>query len=616
MKLLSFDVDGYRSLAHVKDVPVGKPAILTGHNDAGKSAALGALEILLAGRDPVLTDFTGDATSVGEDADPLGNPPTTPSETVAEQIAVTGEFAPTEEEQQRIGLGGRIRVRRVIKRDGASHFEYEALLPTIDDLVGYADANLEELKSRCGRLSLTPSGKQNVKATFIEALENASVAATRGLRWAPASDALVKSLPELVSFSSTDEPDPVADVLRVLTVKFREYMSEPAVADAVRTITGELSSRLRSDVDALSKHVLSRVEGLASLTIDPQPQLNPAFRTIEFVAGRAGSKAVPLANSGAGRRRLVTLAVWEWSSLALGSDEESGREVVIAYDEPDTHLDYGRQRQLMDLFREQSQKPNISMVVATHSLNLIDRVDIRDVAHFKLEGGHTVVERLFDDADAEISTFLADLAAAMGFRNSVLLHEQCFLIVEGDTERQAFPRVFRLATGVALQSAGVVLINAGSNNAVLDVASHMKRRGRTVHMMLDSDTKSAESTKKIYRPDRLRGKGFLPDDDITYLGTVELEDMFDDAVWASTANNHWPRDDACDWEAAHFAAYRDGKKFSQRVHDMLMACCEDAPRTKVDLVGTIVADAKGEEDLPPSLVGHMQKVFRLATENG
>jgi hypothetical protein len=373
---------------------------------------------------------------------------------------------------------------------------------------------------------------------------------------------------------------------------------------------------MSTDVDALRAHVLSRVDGLTSLKIDPQPQLNPAFRTIEFVAGREGSTPVPLANSGAGRRRLVNLAVWEWSSLVLGSDAPTAHEIVIAYDEPDTHLDYGRQRALMDLLRSQSQQAGISMVVATHSLNLIDRVDIRDVAHFRLENGLTVVERLFDDADAEISLFLADLASAMGFRNSVLLHEQCFLIVEGDTEHQAFPRAFRLATGVALQSAGVVLINAGSNNAVLDVASHLKSRGRTVHMMLDRDTKSADSTKRIYQPNRLRGKGFVPEVDVTYLGVVELEDMFCDEVWAATSNDHWPRKDARPWEPSDFTQFRDGGKFSQRVHNMLQADCDGAPRTKVDLVGTIVADATGEDELPPDLVRALQKVYHLATSGG
>jgi putative ATP-dependent endonuclease of the OLD family len=58
-----------------------------------------------------------------------------------------------------------------------------------------------------------------------------------------------------------------------------------------------------------------------------------------------------------------------------------GRGVVIAYDEPDTHLDYRHQRDLVELIRAQASTPGVRIVVATHSLNLIDKVDIGDVVH-------------------------------------------------------------------------------------------------------------------------------------------------------------------------------------------------------------------------------------------
>ncbi|MFF7361562.1 hypothetical protein [Streptomyces sp. NPDC008125] len=54
MQLTRFSACGFRSLAHVEDIPVSSPTILTGRNDGGKSAVLTALAFLL-GKHP-LTD--------------------------------------------------------------------------------------------------------------------------------------------------------------------------------------------------------------------------------------------------------------------------------------------------------------------------------------------------------------------------------------------------------------------------------------------------------------------------------------------------------------------------------------------------------------------------------
>lgn len=39
MDLLSFSVEGFRSLADAADIPVGQPSLLTGANDGGKTSA-------------------------------------------------------------------------------------------------------------------------------------------------------------------------------------------------------------------------------------------------------------------------------------------------------------------------------------------------------------------------------------------------------------------------------------------------------------------------------------------------------------------------------------------------------------------------------------------------
>jgi predicted ATP-dependent endonuclease of OLD family len=119
--------------------------------------------------------------------------------------------------------------------------------------------------------------------------------------------------------------------------------------------------------------------------------------------------------------------------------EQPPVQTIVVYDEPDTHLDYHHQRKVMKLIREQSALEHVNVLVATHSMNLIDGVDISDVVHLKLVEERTVLERLQDNEHNIIDGYLGTLSASLGLRNSVLLHERCFLAVEGETEQQAFP---------------------------------------------------------------------------------------------------------------------------------------------------------------------------------
>lgn len=61
----------------------------------------------------------------------------------------------------------------------------------------------------------------------------------------------------------------------------------------------------------------------------------------------------------------------------------------------------------------------------------------------------------------------------MGLKNSILLHERCFLVVEGDTEMNALPGLFYKLYGMQLQAAGICLVNGEGDTGVRTVARHL-----------------------------------------------------------------------------------------------------------------------------------------------
>ena len=52
-----------------------------------------------------------------------------------------------------------------------------------------------------------------------------------------------------------------------------------------------------------------------------------------------------------------------------------------------------------------------------------------------------------------------EISKNMGLRNCVMLHERCFLAIEGSTEMAALPVLCYKKFGMPLQSAGICLIN-------------------------------------------------------------------------------------------------------------------------------------------------------------
>jgi energy-coupling factor transporter ATP-binding protein EcfA2 len=367
---------------------------------------------------------------------------------------------------------------------------------------------------------------------------------------------------------------------------------------------------LEKDADSLCAHIRSHCSDLVGVAVKPEVSFKGGFKRAPLHISRADGEPVDLTRSGQGSSRRIALAIWEWTSniledAELANDEQPDSEpptqTIVVYDEPDTHLDYRHQRTVMDIIRRQCAQPHTSVVVATHSMNLIDGVDIADVVHLKLgEGGRTHIECLTDDSHDGIDFHLGQIAAALGLRNSVLLHERCFLAVEGDTEQQSVPVLFRLSQKISLQAAGIALWECENNEGALHLARYLIKHQRTVHLMVDADSRS----NKLFATERLKRFGIDPATQVSYVGEAdgfnELEELFDDQVWAATANRHWPRSQT-PWEPGDFAAHRSGK-FSSGILKMIKeGAAEKSPNGKPAMLYALTAGLQKPEDVPKQL---------------
>ncbi|MEO6086076.1 MAG: TOPRIM nucleotidyl transferase/hydrolase domain-containing protein, partial [Umezawaea sp.] len=229
---------------------------------------------------------------------------------------------------------------------------------------------------------------------------------------------------------------------------------------------------------------------------------------------------------------------------------------------------------------------HVNVVVATHSLNLVDGVDISDVVLLTLdERRRTRVERLGARTGTPIERHLGAVAASVGLRNSVLLHERCFLAVEGDAEQQAIPILFALSEGLPLQASGIALWSVGGNTGALHLAAHLHRRGRAVTLLLGAGGEDRLAVDKAFGPDC--------DAVVTVLAT-RFEGLFDEVTWANTANAAWPRIDR-PWSPQDFAPLPGAVGALLREHS------QDPPANRAEMIMDLVLRLERPVDVPREL---------------
>ena len=603
MQLVEFCVQGVRCLTKLDAIPIARPTILTGPNDAGKTAAVLSLGFLL-GRSLRIDDLT----QINATTDDMEEQ----SREHAEAI-VTGVFRLTQDEQYELGYSnGKVRLRR--RYDGKKpSYEMRTSVPVDERLRDFQKLRVNELRRLATHLGLDTPGDQRKRATFLGPITQCAMDTEHVNDWMSAPTNLIHRLPRFMYFASTEAPDPEQEVRSWLNEEYQRVVADEEVAGPVAEVERKVQQRLGVQAIALRDHIRSRCPDYSDLEVVPTISFRSGLTVELHHEGTPAGGGIRLHNAGAGSRRRVTLAVWEWVSDLLSDRVRGSRSLIIAYDEPDTHLDYLRQRDLIDLIRNQAELEGVQVVVATHSLNLIDKIDIRGVVHLQLVDGQSTVQRLLTKQYGDIDRHLQRIASSMGLRNSVLLNERCFVIIEGLTELQSLPMLFQAATGMSLQAAGIALVAGDGNKGALNVARFLRQNGRTVRFVVDADTQVHRSTRRLFTPETLRRYGFR-DNHVYYVGNPsDIEDLFSDNTWAAVANQEWPRLTGEPWLPNDFKTLRQAdKSFGSLLEVLVRPASASAPHGKPGYLLAVAESVETRQEVPEPLCKMFDKLLSVA----
>jgi len=193
----------------------------------------------------------------------------------------------------------------------------------------------------------------------------------------------------------------------------------------------------------------------------------------------------------------------------------------------------------------------------------------------KCENGKTSVEKLNTFNDDSVENFLSELARELGITNSLMFYEDCFILVEGETEENALPLFYRILYGHSLLEDGINIINVrgkGAFKEFLKLLSHNKQELSVFFMDNDcSDDDEDAMTEQV-----LKDCGFpneFCEERIIMVGDKEFEDLFSFSILAKAFNIKWPKIDG-EWREEDFSDIDTSKKFSNELKKLIWKHCD------------------------------------------
>jgi putative ATP-dependent endonuclease of OLD family len=596
--LRAVKITNFRSLRETHWIELSDLIAFIGQNDGGKTACTDAIRLLLDGSArPDEGDFSWETSSGRQ------------NHCRAESIVVEAILAVQEKDEERVRevLGtdaAEIHIKRSFVLKGASSLAMIGEVPTHEDFrgnwEGYTVPNLRRLASEYG----VDLGGASLKADIVGKIKGwlQNEPTVEGERELPNS--FFDLLPRVEVFSSSQAIDPervINDALRLLC---KQEIASDRYRGNIRAIEEGITESLREKLRELTPFVKKYYSEIEEARIDPVFNIQSGLMPVPLKLSKAGGGPIELQKKGEGKRRQVALGIYEWTTeLLKGGVEE---DVLLVLDEPDTHMDYHSQRRLFDIIQGYVEA-GMRVIICTHSLNLINRMPIEKIHHFRLDAeGRTTIENMSAGEDEEEARFINEIGLSLGLDTGTVFHERCFFVVEGQTEMHALPEIFRLLFGESLQSAGIKLVNGEGNAGARHFAKFLKDNGRNVVFLLDSDCRNDGGRNRVFSASSLLEDGFLVGKDVFYVGEVEFEDAFDDAVIATLANLYHPKSEERPWSSGDFSSMRGEDPKLSNLLQRLFRCSK--PQIGHQLGQTI----RDKEHVPDQIETALARAYDLA----
>lgn len=606
MFLTSMTLKGFRCFELLELDDVDRLAVVVGENDAGKTVVLDAIEVLVGTVTCGVPDFRND-----------------PDGVVTSAVEVSGVFKLEAHDtlpiDWRVGAGKEeLRLRRRFTATTAETYVWELGFddPAYDDFKGKNAGEQKELLTRAGD---TPAGNESGRLEQFKALVDAGTIgrSTERERKLSSANELKPHLPRVERISSAEYRSPDAMIQRTLQTVAAGVLypldpetQQPTEHATLAQIRGEVTKRLNEEIEK-ARDVLQRIHpSLKGITVAPSIDFTKAVTTTPLTVN-IGEGDRLLSSFGEGTKKRLWMGLMDWEQRAAKASVAGS--VLRLYDEPDVNLAYQAQRHLFSKICEIAQDTSLrtQCFVCTHAVTFVDRAPCEAICLIEVRpDGARRLHRIRGGGSADVLKFFNEVGRAVGLTNTVLLYERAFLMVEGPSEVASLPILYRMLHGRSLEEDGLVVINLHTCSAWKSVVEVMlSNRLALTHLLLDADCKDPASSARI-TSNTLTELNCPPNflaDHVTFVGTKEYEDCFDDPVIAGALDAEYPRQDGQPWLpeiSALRAKQTPSSRFSEELQFMVRKACELRLRseaTKPNLAAAVARQCRVPDDVPATL---------------
>lgn len=326
----------------------------------------------------------------------------------------------------------------------------------------------------------------------------------------------------LPSFNLFDWNTSLEEIISTANAIMQEEINEhitpikQLASDSARKAEEAINQKFGA-ISSIIKEVAKEVEGISSkVHFDVKEKISDIMVTKTNSDG-----PIHLENQGEGLKRQI------WFSLikAKATTEEQGETKFIwAFDEPETHLYPGAQREFFDILNKISIG-NVQTLISTHSTIFIDKSNLNKINSVKKQNNGYTEINFCKDID---SIFLS-----LSVKNSDFLFYNKFLIVEGDTEQYLIPQLYELYTGKSLIADNIQLLNILGKNK-------WNENKRIIDKVLGDFKKSEDQLIFLFDNDMSFeiGRGVITEN-MFFVGEQDIEDSIDDEVWLNILNDYY-----------------------------------------------------------------------------
>lgn len=536
--------------------------IFIGENDSGKSCILRALECFFRDKLP-------DIEIIHKINDQREN-----------KCAIILRFKPNgnEEIPKDIIINKNVTIRKeyLLDESGAisSKLTIERYLYKDDQLNSIPVLKAQQLKDLCAKYSLDYVGVENAKEMLSNYIQENfetldKTVDCRDVKWSDISP----MMPLFEHYDSSNYVNPRKIIETTLQSIYRSFFYDydkdkneslkSELAEKMEEIKKELDKRIE---DSLKEKVASKNNKIKNISGEYTIEFSAGF-TLSDILIDYGPGSHSLDGIGEGSKKRLFLAIMEWDKEIRA--KEPHKMILRGYDEPDSSLHYGAQKEMYYTLRDLSNNipSQVQVIICTHSISMIDRAPARVINHIIQNDGVSTIDRLKGDTDEEVKKFLDNVSEISGIKNSSLFFERCFVIVEGETEYNALPEIYEKLTSRKLYEDGVVLINLKGNSSWKPFLKLLnKNKSKATILFLDKDIQQCND--RIITSDSLAQIGFGEDfltNNVIFAGIKEFEDLFPDELICKCLDSYWPKKEGENWLPDGIKLLRKEKKFSEEV---------------------------------------------------